>query len=97
MNKHAVSLAIRFVTTLMISVAAFAHSPPAPRVVDLQTADGLQLKATFFAAATPGPGVLLLHQVNRDRKSWEGVAAQLAHARYARNRRKRRHPLGEAD
>ena len=28
----------------------------------------------------PGPGVVLLHQVNRDRKSWEDVAARLAAA-----------------
>jgi pimeloyl-ACP methyl ester carboxylesterase len=50
----------------------------APRVVDLKSADGTILKGTYFAAANPGPGVLLLHQVNRDRKSWEGVATQLA-------------------
>jgi pimeloyl-ACP methyl ester carboxylesterase len=73
--KHAVGLVI-----LIVSCAAFAQNPPAPRVVDLKTADGLQLKATFFAAAKPGPGVLLLHQVNRDRNSWEGLAIQLATA-----------------
>jgi predicted alpha/beta hydrolase len=65
---------------LIISCAAFAQNPPSPRVVDLKAADGLQLKATFFAAAKLGPGVLLLHQVNRERKSWEGVAVQLANA-----------------
>jgi pimeloyl-ACP methyl ester carboxylesterase len=73
--KHAVGVVI-----LMISCAAFAQNLPAPRVVDLKTTDGAQLKATFFAAAKLGPGVLLLHQVNRDRKSWEGVAIQLASA-----------------
>ena len=73
--KHAIGLAI-----LIISCAAFAQNPPAPRVVDLKTADGLELKATFFAAAKLGPGVLLLHQVNRDRNSWESVAVQLANA-----------------
>ena len=73
--KHAVGLVI-----LIVSCAAFAQNPPAPRVVDLKTADGLQLKATFFAAAKPGPGVLLLHQVNRDRNSWEGLSIQLATA-----------------
>src|SRR5262249_51717910 len=35
---------------------------------------------TFFTAAKPGPGALLIHQVNRDRKSWDVVAAQLAAA-----------------
>jgi dienelactone hydrolase len=48
--------------------------------VDLKTSDGTQLKASYFAAARPGPGVLLLHQANRDRKSWDNVASQLASA-----------------
>jgi alpha-beta hydrolase superfamily lysophospholipase len=52
--------------------------PPAPRVVDLKASDGTILKASYFAAAKPGPGVLLLHQVNRTRKSWDYVAGQLA-------------------
>lgn len=80
MHKHAACLAITVAVAFFISSAASAQMPPAPRVVDLKTADGLQLKATFFAAGKRGPGVLLLHQVNRDRKSWEGVAAQLASA-----------------
>jgi dienelactone hydrolase len=54
--------------------------PPKPRVIDLKAVDGTPLKATYFAAAKPGPGVLLLHQINRDRKSWDPVAAQLAAA-----------------
>jgi dienelactone hydrolase len=57
-----------------------AENTSASRVVDLKASDGTPLKATFFAAAKPGPGVLLIHQVNRDRKSWERVAAQLATA-----------------
>jgi pimeloyl-ACP methyl ester carboxylesterase len=52
----------------------------AQRVVDLTATDGTKLKATYFAAAQPGPGVLLLHQCNRDRKVWDGLAAQLAAA-----------------
>jgi tetratricopeptide (TPR) repeat protein len=57
-----------------------AKSAPAPRVVDLKASDGTALKASYFAAAKPGPGVLLLHQSNRTRKSWDEVAAQLAAA-----------------
>jgi dienelactone hydrolase len=53
---------------------------PAPRVVDVKAADGAILKATYFAAAKPGPGVLLLHQINRARDSWDAVARQLAAA-----------------
>jgi hypothetical protein len=52
----------------------------AARVVDLKASDGTILKATYFAAAEPGPGVLLFHQSNRDRKSWDALAAQLAAA-----------------
>jgi pimeloyl-ACP methyl ester carboxylesterase len=66
--------------TLAFSFAAFSQSSPTPRVVDLKAADGTPLKASYFAASKPGPGVLLLHQSNRDRKSWYGEAAQLAAA-----------------
>src|ERR1700741_4017976 len=67
------------VLTLTIGCLAFAQNP-APRIVDLKAADGTPLKATYFAAAKPGPGVLLLHQNTRTRKSWESVAQQLAGA-----------------
>lgn len=55
-----------------------SQKTPAPRVVDLKASDGTILKASYFAAAKPGPGVLLLHQSNRDRKSWDGEAAEIA-------------------
>jgi formylglycine-generating enzyme required for sulfatase activity/dienelactone hydrolase len=64
---------------LSISFAAFADAP-APRVVDIKSADGTLLKATFYPAAKPGPGVLLLHQGNRTRQSWDELAKQLAAA-----------------
>src|SRR5438445_12692786 len=67
------------VLMLATGCVAFAQNP-APRIIDLKAADGTTLKATYFAAARPGPGVLLLHQINRDRKSWDPVAAQLAAA-----------------
>jgi len=50
------------------------------RVVDLTAADGTKLKATYFGADKLGPGVLLLHQCNRQRKVWDGLAQQLATA-----------------
>src|SRR5258708_8681173 len=55
------------------------HSSAA-RAVDLQAFDGTILKASYFAAAKPGPGVLLLHQSNRTRKFWDDLAGQLAAA-----------------
>src|SRR6266446_3130460 len=57
-----------------------SQQPQATRVVDLKAADGTILKASYFAAAKPGPGVLLVHQFNRTRDSWDGVALQLAAA-----------------
>jgi dienelactone hydrolase len=67
-------------TAGMISAAAQTRQPTAPRTVDLKSADGTPLKATYYAADQPGPGVLLFHQVNRTRKSWDDVAVRLAAA-----------------
>ena len=47
-------------------------------MVELKSAAGTLLKASYFSSGKPGPGVLLFHQSNRDRKSWDGVAQQLA-------------------
>ena len=57
-----------------------SSQPSAVRVVDLKAPDGTILKASYFAAAKPGPGVLLLHQGNRTRHSWDDLAEQLAAA-----------------
>ena len=65
---------------LLCATSAAAQQPPAPRVVDLTAPDGLKLKATFFAAASPGPGMLLLHQCNRQRNVWDDLAARMASA-----------------
>jgi hypothetical protein len=64
--------------SLVIISAARTNSME--RVVDFKTADGTILKGTYFDAAKPGPGVLLFHQSNRTRKSWDDVARQLAAA-----------------
>ena len=45
---------------------------------DLAAPDGLKLKITYYSAGKPGPGVLLLHQCNRERKTWDPLATQLA-------------------
>jgi dienelactone hydrolase len=64
----------------LLGMVASAQSLPAPRVLDLSAADGTKLKATYFGAGRLGPGVLLLHQCNRQRKVWDGLAQQLAAA-----------------
>jgi dienelactone hydrolase len=65
---------------LFFGVSCKAQELPAPRIVDLKAQDGTTLKATFFAAAKPGPGVLLLHQCNQQRKNWDELAGRLAGA-----------------
>jgi dienelactone hydrolase len=62
------------------ALASAASEPPAPRMVDLTAADGTALKATFFAAGAPGPGVILFHQCNQQRHNWDDLANRLAAA-----------------
>jgi dienelactone hydrolase len=63
----------------LFGMTAFAvPAKSVERVVDLKSSDGTILKGTYFAAGKPGPGVLLFHQSNRTRKSWDELAAQLA-------------------
>src|SRR5262245_31353747 len=62
------------------AITAGAQQKSAEKVVDLKSGDGTILKATYFAAGKPGPGVLLFHQSNRTRDSWAGLAAQLVAA-----------------
>jgi dienelactone hydrolase len=65
---------------ILSATVASALASPAQRVVDLTATDGTKLKATFFPAGKPGPGVLLLHQCNRQRKVWDSLAQRLADA-----------------
>jgi dienelactone hydrolase len=61
---------------------AAAAQPPAPADLTLAAPDGAKLKATYYAAAKPGPGVLLLHQCNQDRRSWAAFAKEAASRGY---------------
>ncbi|MGB8541837.1 MAG: dienelactone hydrolase family protein [Candidatus Acidiferrales bacterium] len=74
-------LSSRVLAVLLFAVTCVAPVLRAQRIVDLTASDGTKLKASYFAAAKPGPGVLLLHQCNvRGRKLWDGLAQQLAAA-----------------
>src|SRR6266571_3126374 len=77
MNRLFVCRLVPFFLLLVISATPAVC---AERVIDLTASDGLKLKATYFAADKPGPGVLLLHQCNRQRKVWDDLARQLASA-----------------
>ena len=77
-------MALKRMLPIVLLSSFVATVPPlacaSQRVVDLTAADGTKLKATYFSADKPGPGVLLLHQCNRQRKVWDGLAQQLAAA-----------------
>jgi dienelactone hydrolase len=79
-NRNMRYRAAGLIGLLMLAATCAAQQAPGPRVVDLAAADGTKLKATFFSAGKAGPGVLLLHQCNQQRKGWDGLAAQLAAA-----------------
>jgi dienelactone hydrolase len=66
-------LSLTFLLFVLTSAAVASQ-----RIVDLKATDGTNLKATYFSAAKTGPGVLLLHQCNRQRKVWDALAQQLA-------------------
>src|SRR5436853_2835521 len=46
--------------------------------MDITASDGIKLKATYYAPNKPGPAILLLHQCNMDRRSWDTFAIALA-------------------
>jgi dienelactone hydrolase len=71
---------VLFVGLLLAAMSCLAGQAPAPRIVDLTATDGIKLKASYFSAGKPGPGVLLLHQCDHDRKIWDGLAQRLATA-----------------
>jgi len=77
--KQARLLLITLLFGLLVIISD-ARMNTTERVVDLKSADGTILKGTYYAAAKPGPGVLLFHQSNRTRRSWDDVARQLAGA-----------------
>jgi dienelactone hydrolase len=80
MSRFSVPLSSRVLTFVLCVAICGISTWSAERVVDLTAGDGMKLKATYFAAAKPGPGVLLLHQCNRQRKIWDVLAQQLAAA-----------------
>jgi len=73
-------LLFTLLVALVLPLACAAQAVPPPRVVDLTAPDGAILKATYFGASQPGPGILLLHQCNRQRKVWDDLAERLAAA-----------------
>ncbi len=77
MPTQRIAICSFFSVFLLIAAAAASATQS---VVDITVPDGTRLKATYFSAGKPGPGVLLLHQCNRQRKVWDGLAQHLSAA-----------------
>ncbi len=71
---------LRLFALLALACAVAGPAAAGARVVDLKASDGTKLSATYFDAGKPGPGVLLLHQCNRDRNVWNSLAMKLTAA-----------------
>src|SRR5271170_3710011 len=76
--RRAIFAVVPVIALVGAALCCSAQNSVAPRIVDLTAADGTVLKASFFAAAKPGPGVILLHQCNRQRKVGNDLAGRLA-------------------
>jgi predicted alpha/beta hydrolase len=63
---------------LLLAIGLASAQAPSRKDVDITAPDGIKLRATFFSAGKPGPGVILLHMCNTTRKSWEPVAVGLS-------------------
>lgn len=73
---------IQAIALSSIVSAASAFAQPAPSTVTLKSPDGLTLKATYYSPGKPGPGVVLLHQCNRDRTAWASFGQAAASRGY---------------
>jgi dienelactone hydrolase len=67
---------------LLLLLSAAAANAQAGRDVTILLSDGVLMRATYTAAAKPGPGIILLHQCNRDRKAWNTLVPRLVAAGY---------------
>src|SRR5688500_15985823 len=76
--SRARTISCAVLVTTSVASPLIAQTRPAARTIDLKSPDGIALKASYFSAGRPGPGLLLLHACNRDRSSWDGLAAAAA-------------------
>jgi dienelactone hydrolase len=76
-SRHALSAALVF---LLAGAGTAAADSVTGTPASLAAPDGIKLAATYYSAGKPGPGILLCHQCNKDRKSWSGLAEKLARA-----------------
>jgi dienelactone hydrolase len=79
-KRRARRVVMAVVVTAMLTAGCTPAAPPVGRTVDIAAPDGVTLKGTLFASASPGPAVLLLHQCDDRRTVWDPLALRLAAA-----------------
>ena len=75
--RSAAVLSVLAVVSLSAPASGWSQTPTGAPVT-LKAPDGVSLKATYFSPGRPGPGIMLLHQCNRDRTSWTALATEAA-------------------
>ncbi len=70
---------MKFVTCLLLITALHFVTSAQVREsdFDITASDGAKLRATYYSPGKPGPGILLLHQCNMNRKGWKSLAHAL--------------------
>ena len=71
-----IALASSLLFVPAVALAQHAQESTKTTTVTLKAPDGIQLKATYYSPGRPGPGIVLLHQCNRERNSWTELATQ---------------------
>ncbi len=70
-------------TLVAVSLLCLAASPlraATTETVSFRTDDGVTIAGTLYLPSHPGPGIVLLHALNRTREDWQPLAARLADA-----------------
>jgi dienelactone hydrolase len=65
-------------TTVLCGLLCTPLAAQTPTAVTLKAPDGLSLKASYYSPGKAGPGLVLLHQCNRDRSAWHAFATAAA-------------------
>ena len=70
-----------YLLILLLTAASYAaEQGTAARTVELSATDGAKLVGDYFATGKTGPGIILFHQCNMDRKAWEPLVKSLTAA-----------------
>jgi dienelactone hydrolase len=75
-------MTVRAVLTVGLVLLAAGAARAEQRDVTFRAPDGFTLQGTFYSVAKGGPGILLLHQCNADRRSYDQLALMLNTAGY---------------